>query len=258
MDSIIEAHFADLQRRFPTLKLFQDPAGTWVVEGDLHFSASYEKVGATIKDCFRIRLVFPVDYPDSPPTVREVGGRIPNDFHTNLDGTLCLGAPLIVLMKFMESPTLLRFVETQIVEFLYAFRYQEDFGALPYGELSHGGRGLLESYSKLFGVSYFVHVLGLLKILADGNYRGHLECPCRSGSNVRNCHGEDLRRFARLQSPDRFSEEVESIIDRLSKEQQGDLRLEDLPKKIQKRLQKVALKEWPRKAGYKLMSERRS
>ncbi|WP_155302948.1 SEC-C metal-binding domain-containing protein [Desulfosarcina widdelii] len=58
-----------------------------------------------------------------------------------------------------------------------------------YGEYDHGFDGIIQSYKDLFESTSDIVVLKLLRILAEGNYRGHLPCPCDSGQRLRNCHG---------------------------------------------------------------------
>jgi len=76
---------------------------------------------------------------------------------------------------------------------------------MPHGELSHGGKGLMEYYMDLFTVSSESAVLGLLqKILAADDYRGHHDCPCGSGWTVRQCHGAILLTLKKIQDQGRF------------------------------------------------------
>ena len=107
-------------------------------------------------------------------------------------------------MAFEHTPTLLGFVENCLIPHLYSCSYKDLHGKLPFGELSHGGAGILEYYQELFGVQEATGVLGLLRILADANYRGHLECPCGSGAKVRNCHGDQLMAIEKHQQADEF------------------------------------------------------
>ena len=75
---------------------------------------------------------------------------------------------------------------------------------MPFGELSHGVEGILEYYQELFDLSAGEKVVGLLRILTDSDYRGHLPCPCGSNIILRKCHGGILREVSALQSADEF------------------------------------------------------
>ena len=200
--AVIQNHFTELTKQYSGLTLADGDYGTWIVQGALSFSATYE--GLTIKDKFQIELYIPEDYPDTHPVAKETDGRIPKEFHTNPDGSLCLGAPLEVRMKFAKKPTLLGFVSEQVIPFLFSFCYWQRHGKMPFGELSHGGEGILEYYAQLFNVTSDIIALELLKVLAEDNYRGHHDCPCGSGRRVRHCHGELLRKIGTYQSQDEF------------------------------------------------------
>ncbi|MEW6067094.1 MAG: hypothetical protein AB1610_02190 [Nitrospirota bacterium] len=199
---VIHKHFAELAEQYPGLALTEGDYDTWVVRGVLEFSATYE--GVSIRDNFHIEITITKDYPDTPPIVKETGGRIPKEFHTSPDGSLCLGAPIEVRMKFAKNQSLLGFVNEQVIPFLYSYCYFEQHGEMPFGELSHGGKGILEYYRQLFNASSDVISTELLKILAENNYKGHHECPCRSGKRIRDCHGGLLRKIYSYQHKDEF------------------------------------------------------
>jgi len=186
-ESLIKQQFEKLIQKFPNLRLCEDSPGQWVIRGKLSFSASFQNV--PIEGTFSVMIVLPKDYPQSPPVVQETGGRIPADFHQNPDRTLCLGIPIEVRQRFKKEPTLLAFVERLLVPYLYSYSYYEKYGKLPFGEFAHGGKGIREYYQELFKTDDIFIVLELLKIMANGSYRGHHLCPCNSGKILRKCHG---------------------------------------------------------------------
>lgn len=202
--TIIQKYFIELTEQYPCLTLTRNNNNydTWMVQGMLEFSATYE--GISIRDNFQIELTITKDYPDIPPIAKETGGRIPKEFHQNPDGSLCLGAPLEVRMKFTKNPSLLGFVKEQVIPFLFSFCYFQQHGRMPFGELSHGEKGILEYYAQLFNVTSEIATVELLKILAENNYKGHHNCPCGSGKRVRNCHGGLLREINSYQNKDEF------------------------------------------------------
>lgn len=232
----IRKQFNELSDVYSDLVLSEDAPGKWVVRGNLHFSATFEAI--TIEDTFIILILLPRDYPSSPPIVQETGGRIPRDFHTHVDGSLCLGAPFAVRMEFLKNPRLLPFINNQVVPFLFSFRYWQDEGKMPFGELSHGIKGVLEYYRDLFQVKEDVSVLRLLKILADNSYRGHLPCPCGSAFNLRRCHGAQLKDLMIVQSADRFFQDMVAILFNLPEEEVKVFGKSILPKDLLKRYRK--------------------
>ncbi len=197
--------FLDLSLSFPNIRLQRDGKGPWYVSGVLKFSREYS--GRPIDDQYSVKIIVPDAYPDVLPQIFETGNRIPTDYHRYADESLCLGAPLAVKQKFRRQPTLLGFVDNCVIPYLYSFSYKSKFGKMPFGELSHGGIGILEYYQDLFGVKDRRRVLKLLQILAEGNYRGQDRCPCGSGKHIRSCHGKLLLELQKLQSAEQFHTE---------------------------------------------------
>ena len=62
----------------------------------------------------------------------------------------------------------------------------------PFVELKHGAEGLIDYYKSLFVTDNQYSTIDLLKYIKDKPYRGHLRCPCGSGSRIRNCHGNKM------------------------------------------------------------------
>lgn len=237
-EKLIFRQFDELMNTFPDLKLCQDILGRWVIRGTLSFSATFKDV--TIVDSFLILIILPDDYPDSPPNVQETGGRIPSDFHQYGDRTLCLGAPVEVVRRFKADPRLVAFVETLVVEYLYGYAYYEKYGHLPFGELSHGCQGIREYYLDAFGTDNVRIVMALLKVLADGAYRGHHACPCGSGKILRKCHGPVMLSLLKYQPTDQFLWDVKNIIHSLEKGELIDFNWELLPKQMKHELDVMA------------------
>lgn len=233
--ALIVEQFIELERKYTGLRLCEDFPGRWVIRGKLSVKAVHSE---TFNASFDILIKLPKDYPESPPGVQETGGRIPKDYHTMYDGTLCLEAPTKIKLVFSQSPTLLHFVDKLLVPYFYSFCYKEQFGVLPNGEYSHGATGILKSYCELFEVNEIPKVFGLLKILADDNYVGHLPCPCGSRKKLRDCHGKVLRDISDVQSSKEILAYVLYILDGLSEAQKNELPRDVLPKALLKILDK--------------------
>jgi len=199
---IVEHQFDELAKRYTGLTLTRLEDGSYLITGDLSFSAEYN--GEKISDQFALEITIPAHYPKNVPKVKEVGDRIPADFHKNGDGSLCLDMPIELRKIFHTEGTLSDFIDKAVVHFLYAFCYYKRHGEMPYGEWSHGGEGILEYYRQEFDIEDDLAVVGLLRILADDDYRGHIQCPCSSGKKLRKGHGEQLRQFAEYQTPGEF------------------------------------------------------
>lgn len=146
-------------------------------------------------DSYRIQAALTAGFPAQEPVVFETGGRIPRiaDRHVfPKDGNCCLGiweewlltAPDHRFETFLTGP---------MHDYFVSQTYYEVNNIWPYGERSHGPRGVLESYSDILGirpdpkiVTDYLHLLSRVEI------KGHAVCPCGSGKRLRQCHSEDL------------------------------------------------------------------
>ncbi len=235
---LIREQYQELAKIFPDLKLCEDAPGQWTIRGTLSFSATFE--GEAIKDAFSILITIPGDYPDSPPAVQETGGRIPVGFHQYPNRTLCLGAPVEVYRRFKADPRLLSFVETLVVEYLYGYAHWEKHGTLPFGELSHGCKGIREYYQNIFNTSNVQIVLALLRVLADGSYRGHHRCPCGSRQILRKCHGPTLLALQENQPKERFIRDATNVLYSLDRSEMEHFNWDLLPKMLKRELDDMA------------------
>lgn len=199
----MQEQFLELQSVYQRLSLEDrgEPNGI-LIEGILDFSGRGNN--QLINDSFEIQIIIPESFPGLLPSTKEVGGRIPDTFHHYDDGSLCLGTPLHIRMTFFQNPTLLSYIQNLVIPYLFSFCYWKKFGQMPFGELSHGRKGIMEYYRELFVSNSDVVVINLLKILAEDNYRGHHYCPCGSEKIIRRCHGEILKKIKNYQSRENF------------------------------------------------------
>ena len=229
----------EVHREFPELLLQKAEDGRFFVTGCLAFSVETEK-GTILEDAYQVKISIPPDYPQSVPTVREVGGRIPKEFHRHPhDGTLCLGAPLAVRMAFHKDRSLLGYIRNQVVPYLFAHSYNEEYEEMPYEQLPHGGEGILLYYREVLGVNNILAVLGLLRVLVDDSYRGHYDCPCGSGRNLRKCHGPALLAVKDYQNQDDFLVDFLMILRHVTRTKDIEEFLSVLPLRLTEQLPKL-------------------
>ena len=187
----------DLLAAYGGLKLIPVSDGPVKVSGLLAFEASARNRG-TISDEYGVEIAVPDDFPRSLPAVRETAGRIPKSFHTNPDGTLCLGSPTRLRLFQSGRPSLERFVTKCVVPYLYGHAYFEKHGVMPFSELRHGESGVLQDLALLYGASSDTAVADFVRLTAlSKRVANKARCPCGSGRRLGRCHNRrlnDLRR----------------------------------------------------------------
>lgn len=205
MQKLAQHHLEEVGEYYPGLRLESCDDDFAIYTGIIAFSANYGNHGL-IAEQFKVKIVFPLIDTFAVPTAEETGGRIPRepDFHINPDGTMCLGAPLAVRRKLKQDASLKAFIDNQVIHFLYGYCIKKKHGYWPFDELSHGGKGIVEYYKDFFKTDSELAILELLKIIVEDNYRGHVPCPCGSGSRLRNCHGPEIREIKVQQSREQF------------------------------------------------------
>jgi len=209
---LLNKHMDKLKQLFPNLELLKDMNGKYSVVGNIGFTVKH--YGKVIRDDYDVEIIIPDNYPQHPPAAKETGDKIQrcSDNHINDDGTLCLGSPLAVKQTFAQQRNLLWFVQEQVVRFLFNYSFKRDYGTRPDGELSHGGKGLLEYYYELFDTRDNVTVLEFLRVLSRSRYDDHSLCPCNSGRKIRKCHYRLIKKLNRLHKPEEFQQELAQII----------------------------------------------
>ena len=211
VEKLVIDQMEEVQDQHPNLEFQRDPDGSLWVRGGVGFSIAHKS--RTVEDCYQLELAIPDDFPASPPFVFERGGKIPEEFgHFMQAGNLCLEAPVEVRRRFAEHQNLSRFIDDQIVPYLFAYSYKCDYGSLPFADRDHGILGLLQYYTEFFGTSR-IAAMGLLKCLADGWAPPLMGCPCGSGCKLRDCHSRKLNELRPHLPRDSFEAEHRQIID---------------------------------------------
>lgn len=189
-----------------------------VLEGMFDFSATSEQ-HACITDTYDLRILIPSKFPQDPPTVFEIGRRIPRneDHHVNPDGSLCLGARLRLLYELYQQPTVVGFADRCILPYLFNISHKLRFGGvLPLGELSHGIPGELEDCVDLMQLKNIQQVRIAVQRLAlrekDAN---KLPCPCGCERLLGRCRfRRKLRAFRKVASQEWFASFVDEFKNR--------------------------------------------
>ena len=178
----------ELLSKYTGLRLLNTRNGGIEIAGTLAFTATMPGCRA-IQEDYKIQLGVPEGFPKAIPIVQETGGRIPRDFHKLANGGLCLGSPTRLLLALKRHPSILGFVETCLIPYLYGSSYFERHGTMPFGELDHGLNGICQDLALLFGTARTDQVSEFARLTAmKKRHANKKPCPCESGKRLGRCH----------------------------------------------------------------------
>jgi hypothetical protein len=164
-----------------------DGAGM-ALAGDLAFTAAPRGL-ETLTDEYAVEIEIPATFPRKLPRVWECRKRIPRTFHKLTDQALCLGSTIRLRMAVGTNPTLIEFVDMCVVPYLYGYSYLEKHGKLPFGDLDHGNKGIIDDLRELFGVATDERCMGMVLLTSLQKRKANRKpCPCGSGKRLGVCH----------------------------------------------------------------------
>jgi len=206
---LVDQICSDLRSRYPNLHLFIEPDGRAFVRGTLPVLSA----DRCVLDRYEISIELPGDYPRSLPVVRETGGRIPRkpNFHVNDDGTACVLLPDDRWRCFPEGAPFVRFLDGPVHDFFLGqslVALGEDW---PFGQWSHGPKGVLEYYRWLLETEDDATIVRFLEVLAKHNLKDHRPCPCGSGEKMRRCCRARVSELRRKIPPDVARRALEAL-----------------------------------------------
>lgn len=149
------------------------------------------KDGSEVFDRFSILIILPTDFPRSLPNVYEIGGRIPRtaDRHVNSgSGEACVLLPEERWRVWSRGSSLLAYFNGPLRNYFLGQAMVELGEPWPFGERSHGIRGLRDYYNETLGTDDPRIILKYLHCLSAKKPKGHWDCPCGSGKRLRACH----------------------------------------------------------------------
>lgn len=143
---------------------------------------------------FDVEMELSDRYPRREPKVFEVGGRVPRkpERHINPGGDCCVTVWENWLVATNDH-SITNYLNGPLNEYFLGQFWFEKTGKWPFGERSHGVKGLEEAYADALGIpnkrgSLHYH----LRMLSQDWPKGHWLCPCGSGKILRYCHRDDL------------------------------------------------------------------
>lgn len=151
-------------------------------------------------DRFLVEIVFPKGI-NHLPLIREIGGRIPRttDRHTFSGGSICTEVPELTLLRGDYS--LLSYLDGPVRNYFIGQSLFEKGKPWPFNEWSHGKSGLLQAYGEILGVSGEPVIRRYLDYLGHKKVKGHWQCPCGSGKQLRQCHIVVMRKLQKVVPP---------------------------------------------------------
>lgn len=159
--------------------------------GDFIMNSCYENV------YFYNTYAIDIDLRSFPPKVKEVGKKIRSSYpHRYATGELCLEVQTKIKLVCMDGDAFdfemwfTRF----LIPYFFSYEFYKRYGRYPFGERSHGEKGILEYYAELFKLSPEEKTRSFLQQVSKmDNYRGHHLCPCGSSKRIRDCHKEEVK-----------------------------------------------------------------
>lgn len=193
---------------FPGLTVIASVGGA-SIEGVIELSHDGVCFGS-----FLISIVVDHQYPRSQPICTEIGGRIPKtqDYHTNPNGTLCLGVPEDLWLRMNGTFEIKPFIDRCVLPFLVGIACKSSGQPWPYGERSHGAAGICEFYGERFGTIDPTRALDIIDALLGNAPKGHWACPCGSGVVVRKCHRSELTELRNSNIPRNMLEQSATVL----------------------------------------------
>lgn len=201
----------ELQKDYPLLSVFLERSCGLRLEGVIKTQATGPD-GITVRLEYEIRITVSAGLPRIIPEAYEIEGRISPSFHRNKDGTLCLGAPLVLRQILANQPTLVGFLDNLLVPYLYNHHQFLETGNVPLGELAHGTDGLVAAYAGVLGVDSAEKCIAMLDLLGKKRRIANKRpCPCGSGIRLGRCHAEQLATIRRTLPPFMFRAEAKQF-----------------------------------------------
>ena len=201
----IENEFKELSKIHTMLELSVSKYEL-VIQGLLGFCTVVK--GEKFVDEYAIKISFPKDYPKQLPKAFETSGRITNqpENHINPSGSLCVGTPPKIREILYPNYSLTDYINKVLIGYLSQYSYKEKYGKWPYGEMSHGVRGIIDYYKEEYP-QYFDTDDKVIKAFKDLSTmktrpKGYIKCNCGCKKLVKNCKYQKLLKKIRQKEED--------------------------------------------------------
>ena len=167
---------------------------------------------------YELRIELAAAYPAVEPKVWETGGAFPHDVdHHVFDSGRCCLVVWEHWLATADDTSLRAFFDGPLRNyFLGQYAVAQGLG-WPFGERSHGPKGIAEAYADRLGCDAEVRAVklflkGLVRIHGRETMPVYWRCPCESGRNIGQCCAERLERLQQ----DISLAEIETMLERLT------------------------------------------
>ena len=152
-------------------------------------------------ESYVIKIVFPDNYPEKMPSVYEVSEKIPRSADRHLMSTkfgeiqsgknweACLFVSYARWEIWPIGESFKIFLDKPLNDFFFSQIYFEKFKKWPFGDYSHGDKGILEYLSEKLGTSDRKRLSKMINIINLRNTPRSEKCPCGSKKRAKHCHG---------------------------------------------------------------------
>ena len=180
---------ASLLERYPNLTVTSKTENKVDIKGKIHINRNCDKISVCKE--YGIEISIPLNS-DRLPTVRETEHYIRDYPHMYTNKTLCLATDTDLYLRFREGFDLVAWMEEYVEIYFVSYECYKRYDVFPFGERSHGSKGVLEFYCDYFKIPDSIQVKDFISYIATKEYKGHHPCPCGSGKKLRNCHGDAI------------------------------------------------------------------
>lgn len=110
--------------------------------------------------------------------------------HMYNDRRLCLATDMEQYIYLKENKSICLWIKKYVESYFFSYEYYKRYGIYPFGEYSHGIKGLDEYFAEYFKLED-INVnnrRNIIEYIFLNKYRGHNYCPCGSLKKIRDCH----------------------------------------------------------------------
>lgn len=183
----------ELLRFFPKLEIIESNEMNVLLSGTIGINVRLDFFSLR-KDYF-LEICIPLNL-NKFPYVIDVGNHIESHYpHIYQNRILCLETNATIAMHFLEKFNLFNWMNEFVIPYYVSYEYYQQYGIYPFGQRSHGWKGILESYSDILKTNDCFEAYKIMRYISLKTYRGHNLCPCGSGNKIRCCHGKYMLQF---------------------------------------------------------------